>query len=66
MRSGYLYCEVAAHARPISAMDVHPSEPLVVTAGEDSVLCVWSIPDNEASKGGTGEVSDLSVYWVGE
>ena len=44
IRQQCLYIEAAAHSRAITGMDMHPSDNLFVTVGEDSILSVWSFP----------------------
>ena len=44
IRQQSLYIEAAAHSRAITGMDMHPSDNLFVTVGEDSILSVWSFP----------------------
>ena len=39
-----LAVEIAAHARTINAIDIHPTQPLVVAASEDSYISAWSLP----------------------
>jgi len=49
IREQCLFTEISGHARPISALDIHPSVNCFATVGEDSVLNVWELPskDNE-------------------
>lgn len=39
-----LLVEIAAHSRPISALALHPSKPLLAAVSEDAFVSVWSIP----------------------
>lgn len=39
--------EVAAHARAVTGLAIHPSLPLVASAGEDTVLSVFNIPSGK-------------------
>jgi WD40 repeat protein len=51
-----LAVEIAAHARTVNAVDIHPTIPMVIACSEDSFLSAWSIP---ASKG--APVKNLSM-----
>uniref|UniRef100_A0A7S1G9Z0 WD repeat-containing protein 54 beta-propeller domain-containing protein n=1 Tax=Bicosoecida sp. CB-2014 TaxID=1486930 RepID=A0A7S1G9Z0_9STRA len=42
-----LTTEIAAHARCITALDVHPTRNSFATVGEDAVMNVWALPDGE-------------------
>eukprot|EP00775_Hariotina_reticulata_P011426 gene11426-11572_t len=44
MRDASLRSEIVAHARWLSAMDIHPTKDLIVTAAEDCSLGVWVLP----------------------
>jgi WD40 repeat protein len=39
-----LAVEICAHARPINAIDLHPTLPIVVAVSEDTHLSVWTLP----------------------
>lgn len=53
-RDGNLRCEIAAHARCITSMDVDPERDLVASVSEDTFLCVHSI-DLESELDGSNE-----------
>lgn len=53
-----LKAEVAAHSRPVSALAMHPSRDQFVSAGEDSLLYVWTLPDFESKSS-----SDVDVLF---
>ena len=38
--------EIAAHARCVTGMAIHPSLPMFATVGEDTVLSVFNIPED--------------------
>jgi WD40 repeat protein len=38
---------INAHARAISSMDIDEMSGVFLTAGEDSTLCVWTVPTGE-------------------
>ena len=40
-----IWQEVQAHSRYLTAIDVHPSKDLFVTAAEDSTIAVWTLPE---------------------
>ena len=42
---GEMCIEVAAHARSLSALALHPSAPYFASVGEDQYLRVWALPD---------------------
>ncbi|CAM9886005.1 unnamed protein product, partial [Chrysoparadoxa australica] len=44
-----LTVEIAAHGRICNSIDLHPTKPLLVSAGEDCRVNVWSLPDNDGS-----------------
>ena len=44
--------EIAAHARCITALDLHPAQDLLVSVGEDSLVNVWNVGPGS---GGTTE-----------
>lgn len=46
VREPILLCEVAAHARWITALDVAPESRLALTVAEDSFVRVWQIEKN--------------------
>jgi hypothetical protein len=46
--SGMRWMEVTAQARACTGVAVHPSKPMFVTVGEDTVLSVWTLPDFDA------------------
>eukprot|EP00944_MAST-04C_sp_MAST-4C-sp1_P015269 g15269.t1 len=54
IRQQSLYIEAAAHSRAITGMDMHPSDNLFVTVGEDSILSVWSFPEENEGSSDTG------------
>jgi WD40 repeat protein len=39
--------EIDAHSRPVSGMDIDEENGLFCSCGEDSTLCVWSLPASE-------------------
>eukprot|EP00003_Mantamonas_plastica_P031184 TRINITY_DN799_c0_g1_i1.p1 TRINITY_DN799_c0_g1~~TRINITY_DN799_c0_g1_i1.p1 ORF type:complete len:365 (-),score=99.48 TRINITY_DN799_c0_g1_i1:1479-2573(-) len=39
--------EIAAHARAVSALSMHPSESQFATVGEDTAVFVWTLPDEQ-------------------
>lgn len=49
-----VYCELQAHSRFLSAMDIHPWRDVFATVAEDSTVGVWTLP-REGSGGGGGE-----------
>lgn len=46
-RQGELAIEIAAHSRCITAMDIHPSKPWIVSVAEDTFMNVWSLPNDD-------------------
>jgi WD40 repeat protein len=48
-----VYCELQAHSRFLSAMDLHPWRDVFATVAEDSTVGVWALP--KESGGGGGE-----------
>lgn len=58
--SGAKLAKVAAHARWINALAVHPSKPLVAAASEDTFVSVWSI----AEDGDSAEVKNVCFWQV--
>lgn len=54
-RDGALRCEIVAHSRWISALDLHPSRDVFATAAEDASVTVWALPAaGTAGAGGKG------------
>ena len=58
MLRGWLQVDVAAHARSVSAIDMHPAASLqqqFASVGEDGVLNVWTLlrPESAPTLGGT-------------
>ena len=51
LTSQRVFCEMQAHSRYLSAMDVHPTRDTFATCAEDGTLAVWGMP----SEGGAGE-----------
>jgi hypothetical protein len=51
LTSQRVFCEMQAHSRYLSAMDVHPTRDAFATCAEDGTLAVWGMP----SEGGAGE-----------
>jgi len=49
LSAGQVIAQVDAHSRAIAAVDFHPTEPLLLSAGEDSFIHVWRIPESEAA-----------------
>ena len=39
-----VYCEMQAHSRYLSALDMHPTQDVFATVAEDSTLAVWELP----------------------
>ena len=39
-----VYCELQAHSRYLSALDMHPTQDVFATVAEDSTLAVWELP----------------------
>ena len=39
-----LSCEIVAHSRWLTAMDIHPTKDIVATVAEDGTIAVWSLP----------------------
>eukprot|EP00877_Chromochloris_zofingiensis_P008531 jgi/Chrzof1/3931/Cz13g13240.t1 len=44
LKDGRPRCEVVAHSRWLTAMDMHPSKDIFATVAEDCTLNVWTIP----------------------
>jgi len=40
-----LMVQIAAHARWINALDVHPTKDVMATAAEDCTVSVWRLPE---------------------
>eukprot|EP00611_Tribonema_gayanum_P000345 TRINITY_DN10236_c0_g1_i2.p2 TRINITY_DN10236_c0_g1~~TRINITY_DN10236_c0_g1_i2.p2 ORF type:complete len:336 (-),score=102.41 TRINITY_DN10236_c0_g1_i2:70-1077(-) len=57
--AGELAFEIAAHARIINAIDLHPTQPLLATVGEDAHLNVWSLPDDRSPAKASSQVDLL-------
>lgn len=54
-----LKAEIEAHSRWITAMDIHPTRDVIVTAAEDCTLNVWQLP-----LGGRRVAALLSICWI--
>ena len=50
----HVYCELQAHGRFLSAMDIHPWRDVFATVAEDSTVGVWAIPKEGGGGGGGG------------
>jgi WD40 repeat protein len=48
----YMEAEIAAHARCVTALAMHPSRLTFASVGEDAVLNVWSLPELAADPAG--------------
>jgi WD40 repeat protein len=44
-----LQCEVATHTRCVTAVCMHPTEPVVGSCSEDTFVSVWSLPTDSRS-----------------
>ena len=41
--------QIAAHARWVNALEVHPSRDVMATAAEDCTVSVWKLPSGDGS-----------------
>lgn len=53
-----VYCELQAHGRYLSAMDLHPRRDVFATVAEDSTLGVWTLP-KEGGGSGSGIAAEV-------
>lgn len=44
LSTGALVVEIGAHTRSINSVQIHPSRPLMISAGEDTFVTCWSLP----------------------
>lgn len=51
LKPSFLEAEIAAHARTLTALAIHPTRPTFATVGEDSMLRVWSLPSAQVNGG---------------
>lgn len=62
---GGLRCEIAAHARWASALDLHPSRDLMASVSEDCSIAAWKLPitpgSGAAEGGGARRGADCSA-----
>ena len=62
-----VYCEMQAHSRYLSALDMHPTQDVFATVAEDSTLAVWELPmeRREGARGRAARIPDASSPRVG-
>ncbi|GBF91359.1 hypothetical protein Rsub_04099 [Raphidocelis subcapitata] len=54
LRDGRLRCEIVAHSRWLSALDLHPRRDAFATAAEDCTVSAWTLPIGDGAGGGGG------------
>lgn len=42
--------EIAAHSRFLSTMELHPTDPLLLTAAQDGTATVWDLAELDKNK----------------
>jgi hypothetical protein len=53
-RDARLRCEVVAHSRWLSALDIHPRRDAFAAAAEDCTVSAWTLPVEACGGGGGG------------
>lgn len=64
LKPSFLEAELAAHARTLTALAVHPTRPTFATVGEDSTLRVWSIPSTTVQQTNNGSALTRSKILI--
>jgi WD40 repeat protein len=64
LKPSILEAELAAHARTLTALAIHPSRPTFATVGEDCTVRVWSIPNTTSQQASNGSTTSRSKILI--
>ena len=64
LKPSILEAELAAHARTLTALAIHPSRPTFATVGEDCTVRVWSIPNTTSQQASNGCTTSRSKILI--